>query len=125
MFHLPHSAFLENEDVQIFYGQRTTGQVNTYVWIKPPNKSYLFMVLVSSGGGGGAGHSTAGGGGGGGGGSSGTTRMLLPMWAIPERLLIRPGGAAVAGANGVLSQVTIHPEGNTPQNYYGQSGGTV
>lgn len=94
---------------QTFYPVGTANNFQT--WMKPPGCSWVYIYAQCAGAGGGRpanGSITVGGGGGGGG---GVTRVLIPAFAIPDRLYVRTGsgglGATTANTNGADGLDTI------------------
>lgn len=77
-----------------------------WTWNKPRNCSFVYILQIGAGGGGGGGAGSGITRGGGGGGTSGNTvTVLLPSFAVPDRLYIRcpsggGGGAGGAAGNG-------------------------
>lgn len=87
-------------------------------WIRRPEESMAFMLLIGAGSGGGGGMTGATAtvrGGGGGGGSGAIARCLLPLFSLPQQLFVQvgvggAGGAAtVAGSQGTRSWITVAP----------------
>jgi hypothetical protein len=105
---------------QTFYAYSQPAATNSWQsWIKPPNCSWIYMLIIAAGGGGGNGFTgltlTARGGGGGGG-SGGFTKLLVPAWALPDVLYVRPGTGGAASTQGVVSQISITPNSGTAAN---------
>lgn len=112
-------------DVQVFTLPSTVTNTQWHTWVKPRGLSMAHILCIGGGGGGGGGFTAAAAaarGGGGGGGSSGTTRLLIPLDFLPERLYVQVGaggggvgsGGGTAGS-GVLSFVSFYPD-NTVAN---------
>ncbi len=106
-------------DVQIF---NTSSGGQWKVWNRPRGYSMAFMTCVGSGAGGGGGHTAATGtvrGGGAGGGSGAVARLLIPIYALPNRLyiLVGAGGAGGTASNpggaGARSYITVSPSVGT------------
>lgn len=85
-----------------------TGTVK-YVWAKPADCKFLYVMLVGGGGAGGEGHLAAGvAGGGGGGGSGAITNFLIPGVFVPKFLYFRVGaGGATSAAAGTATLVSM------------------
>ncbi len=106
-------------DVQIFNTPSTVTNLQWLTYRKPRGKTMLSILCIGGGGGGGGGFTraaAAAGGGGGGGGSSAVSRLLIPLFLLPDILYIQVGaggqgvssGGGTAGS-GVLSYVSIYP----------------
>jgi hypothetical protein len=86
------------ENKWVFYAAGQSWQV----WEKPDGCNFIHIVVITAGGGGGGGYqrAAAANGGGGGGGSSGSiTTMMIPAYAIPDKLHIQVGTGGAGGAN--------------------------
>lgn len=80
-----------NVNVEYYEGpeKAATGEYWPYVWNKPRGRSFAYMLLVGTGGNGGSGSSSVSDAAGGGGGGSGSQSMLLvPLYQLPETLVI-------------------------------------
>ena len=102
------------ENKWIFYAANNSFQV----WEKPDGCNFIHIVTIGSGGGGGGGFqraAAANGGGGGGGVSGGISTMMLPAYALPDKLYIRVGRGGAGGANlaagnfGDITWITLVP----------------
>lgn len=80
--------------VETFLGNNAAAGEQWMTWQKPRGKSMAHIMLIGKGGNGGNGavgaNSTAAGGGGGGSGAQ--ISMLVPLWAIPDRLYLSLAG---------------------------------
>ena len=76
-------------------------------WFKPRGKRMcrIFMLGGGSGGGGGFVGAASAAGGGGGGGSGAQTSLTLPLWALPDSMLVTVGNGGVGGASGAAGSV--------------------
>jgi hypothetical protein len=96
-------------DVQIFYGNSPIAGQQWQTWAKPRGKTMLDILLIGKGGNGGTGvvgaNSTAAGGGGGGTGSQ--TRLLIPLYLIPDILYLSLAG--ISATTTLASYITIQP----------------
>lgn len=89
-------------DVQVFMTWDTVGNA-WYPWVKPRGRTMAHLICVGGGGAGGNGTTGIAGtnrGGGGGGGSGAVSRLLIPMFFLPDRLFVQPGQAQV-GTGGI------------------------
>lgn len=112
-YHVPGLDEVGNNPQQVFYG--TVGAVVRFPWFKPRGKSMCHIFMLGGGAGGGAGFAGAASaaGGGGGGGSSNQLSLTLPLWAMPDTLLLSVGNGGLgsntgAGGAGNPSQI-INP----------------
>ena len=88
-------------DVQSFYNP------GTFVWEKPHNCKWIYILAAGGGGAGGSGSTkttTSGGGGGGGGGAGGCGSIFIPSFLLQDTLYltIGRGGVGGTGASGTL-----------------------
>lgn len=86
------------ENKWIFYAAGNSWQV----WEKPDGCNMIHIVAIGAGSGGGGGYqraAAANGGGGGGGASGPITTMMLPAYALPDKLHILVGVGGAGGAN--------------------------
>jgi hypothetical protein len=96
-----------------------TGASSWQKWEKPRGKSMCFIWALGGGAGGGGGFTGTAGtgrGGGGGGGSGACSRLIIPIFMLPDALYIQPGsgglgstGSGVAGGAGARSFVCLGP----------------
>ena len=102
---IPGVGEIGNATHDIFYGQMVTATFPGPIpWFKPRGKRMCRIFALGGGGAGGAGGVGAAGaaGGGGGGGSGAQTSLTLPLWALPDVLMIYPGlGGTGVGTGGV------------------------
>lgn len=95
------------QDVQVFYSAGSSN--NWQLWEKPRGSSMLYILALGAGGPGGNGFTraagNAGGGGAGGGGAS-SSKVLIPAFALPDRLYIQVGVGGNPGAAGGSSYVS-------------------
>lgn len=116
-FHVPTSN--GSTDVQIFNRPSNVTNTQWTTYQKPRGKSMLSILCIGGGAGGGGGFTGAAAsarGGGGGGGSSAVTRVVVPLYLLPDILYIQVGagglgvgsGGGTAGA-GILSYVAVFP----------------
>lgn len=112
-------------NTQIFNRPSTVDNTQWMTWQKPRGVTMCSILAIAGGGGGGGGFSAAATnarGGGGAGGSSGTSRLVVSLFLLPDRLYIQVGAGGIggaAGANGTdggLSYVSIAPNVTTTNN---------
>lgn len=111
LYHVPNVGEIGNVQQDVYYG--TVGTITTNItrvpWFKPRGKSMCSIFMLGAGGGGGPGFigvaSAAGGGGGGGSGAQ--TVLSLPLWALPDVMLIEAGTASAGG-------ITSNPAASQP-----------
>lgn len=115
--HLPTSTGAS--DVQIFNVPSTVTNLQWTTYQKPRGKTMLEILCIGGGGGGGGGFTgvaVSARGGGGSGGSSSVTRVMIPLYFLPDILYIQVGqggqgvgsGGGTAGS-GILSYVAVSP----------------
>jgi hypothetical protein len=88
----------QQENKWVFYAAGNSWQV----WEKPDGCNFIHIVAIGAGGGGGGGYqraAAANGGGGGGGSSSSISTIMLPAYALPDKLHIQVGTGGAGGAN--------------------------
>lgn len=108
---------------QVFYGDPaglSGAERGWQSWTKPAGCSWVYIYSQGSGGGGGRPANGATTVGGGGGGCGSTARILIPAFAIPDTIYVRPGvggagatTANAAGGNGTVSAISMQATPNT------------
>lgn len=100
---IPSVGEIGNATHDIFYPNGATYAP----WFKPRGKRMcrIFMLGGGSGGGGGFVGAASAAGGGGGGGSGAQTSLTLPLWALPDVMLVTVGNGGVGGASGAAGSV--------------------
>lgn len=113
-----------------FYATQGTDTTTGWrTWMKPAGCAWIYILMIAAGGGGSAGQNGSVTRVGGGGSSGGHTRLLIPAFAVPDILYVRPGAGGaggvggVGGSNGVFSYVAMQPNTTVANTLIAQGGG--
>src|SRR5882757_8730137 len=89
--------------MQMFKEPSTVTNLQWHTWLKPRGCSMAYMFCMGGGGGGGGGFTgiaTSARGGGGSGGAGGFTRVLMPLFMLPDVLYVQCGAGGIGVGSG-------------------------
>lgn len=97
-------------DVQIFNTPSTVNNIQWHIWRKPRGKTMCSIIALSGGGGGGGGFGGIVGaarGGGASGGSSCSSRIMVPLYFLPDVLYVQVGPGGNGGASNTAGSTIV------------------
>jgi len=97
LFHVPGVGHVGNSSQDVFIGPAGVFVAGELVWTKPRGKSMCHVFILGSGGGGG------------GGASGSQISVVMPLWAMPEFMVVEIYSPGLGGASGNAGGAALSP----------------